>query len=199
MSSHAPTGSGHRRSDVPAENLSVTCAISADELADAVRRIAGRVSADYAGKPLLVVGVLNGAWVFMADLVRELTTPACCDFVQVSSYGSRMVSSGKPQLRLDVSAPVAGAHLLLVDDIIDTGISLAWLRTHLLCKQPASLRLCVLLDKPARRRVRIQPDYVGFEIPDRFVVGYGIDYAHRYRELPYIGYVDERGSGHEPV
>ena len=99
---------------------------------------------------------------------------------------------------MDVSAPIAGWDVLLVDDIVDTGLSLAWLRGHLLRKNPSSLRLCVLLDKPARRRVPIQPDYVGFEIPDRFVVGYGIDHDERYRELPYIGHVDDRGSDHGP-
>lgn len=197
MPSHSRTQSG-RRPGPPARKPSISCAIPANELADGVRRIARRVSADYAGKPLLVVGVLKGAWVFMADLVRALTLPVRCDFMQVSSYGSGIVSSGQPELRMDVSAPIAGWDVLLVDDIVDTGLSLAWLRGHLLRKNPSSLRLCVLLDKPARRRVPIQPDYVGFEIPDRFVVGYGIDHDERYRELPYIGHVDDRGSDHGP-
>jgi hypoxanthine phosphoribosyltransferase len=109
-----------------------------------------------------------------------------------------MISSGNPELLLDVTETLAGKHVLLVDDIIDSGISIAWLQDHLLRKQPASLRLCVLLDKPARREVDIHPDYVGFEIPDQFVVGYGIDYAERYRELPCIGFVEQRSRDDRP-
>ena len=181
-----------RCSTTPDEtHCTVTSAIAPEQLAQRVQQISQQISADYAGKQLLIVGVLKGAWVFMADLVRQLTTPIVCDFVRVSSYGPAMVTSGEPRLILDLTEPVEGRHLLLVDDIIDTGISIAWLRDYLLGKEPASLRLCVLLDKPARRRVDIQPDYVGFEIPDRFVVGYGIDCAERHRELPYIGYVNQ--------
>jgi hypoxanthine phosphoribosyltransferase len=147
------------------------------------------MSADYAGKSLLVLGVLHGAFVFMADLIRRLTIPVRCGFVMVSSYGDRTSTSGRVRLKLDATLPVEGNHVLLVDDIVDTGISTAWLLDHLTRKKPASLRLCALLDKPARRRTPVNIDYVGFEVPDRFVVGYGIDCAGRHRELPYVGYV----------
>ena len=135
------------------------------------------------------MGVLKGAWVFLADLMRQLTIPARCDFIRLSSYGLEMVTSGEPKLLLDVTESVEGQHVLVVDDIIDTGISISWLLQRFRRKNPASLRLCALLDKAARRRVDVKADYLGFEIPDRFVVGYGIDYAERCRELPYVGYV----------
>ena len=167
----------------------VPCLIPASKLAERVQELAGEISTDYVSHPLVVVGVLHGAYVFMADLVRRLTIPIQCGFVMVSSYGDDTVTSGEIKLHLDLTRPVEGEHLLLVDDIVDTGISTAWLVNHLEQKHPASLRLCALLDKPARRRVPVEIDYVGFEIPDRFVVGYGIDWAGRYRELPYVGYI----------
>ncbi|MEX0715177.1 MAG: hypoxanthine phosphoribosyltransferase [Planctomycetaceae bacterium] len=166
-------------------------ALSAERIADAVARLAERISADYAGKELLVVGVLKGGWMFMADLVRRLTLPVRCEFVRVSSYGDATQSSGEPQLLFDVETPLAGRHVLLVDDIVDTGLSIAWLKERLSRREPASLAFCVLLDKPARRRVELRPEYVGVEIPDRFVVGYGMDHAERYRELPYVAYLIE--------
>ena len=180
----------HHTDDRP--DQAVSLAIPAEQLERRVREIAEQISADYAGQQPVIVGVLKGAWVFMADLVRRLSIPVRCDFVRLSSYGAGTVPSGPPKLLLDLTEPIEGRHVLVVDDIVDTGISLAWLEQHLLGKQPASLKMCVLLDKPARREVDVEPDYVGFEIPDRFVVGYGIDYAEQYRELPYIGYIDER-------
>ena len=167
----------------------VPCLIPAQKLAERVQELAQEVSAEYSGKPLLVVGVLHGAYVFMADLVRHLTIPVRCGFMMVSSYGDDTVTSGRVKLQLDLTQSVEGEHLLLVDDIVDTGVSIAWLVDYLAKKKPASVRLCVLLDKPVRRRVPVKIDYVGFEIPDRFVVGYGIDRAGRHRELPYVGYV----------
>ena len=174
----------------------VPCLITEPQIAARVHQLAREISAEYADKPLLVVGVLHGAYVFMADLVRQLTLPVRCAFVMLSSYGDDTVTSGEVKLRLDLLRPVDGEHLLVVDDIVDTGVSIAWLVEHLTAKNPASLRLCVLLDKPARRRVPIKIDYVGFEVPDRFVVGYGIDCADHHRELPYIGYVpsDEQST-----
>ena len=167
----------------------VPCLIPAAKLATRVQELAREVSADYIDKSLLVVGVLHGAYVFMADLVRELSIPVRCGFVMVSTYGEATVSSGNVELHLDLTVPVDGRHILLLDDIVDTGVSTAWLVEYLSRKDPTSLRLCALLDKPARRRVPVKIDYLGFEIPDRFVVGYGIDWAGRYRELPYVGYV----------
>jgi hypoxanthine phosphoribosyltransferase len=175
---------------LPAEpsSRSPKCLFSAEQIAARVRELADRISADYAGRTLIVVGVLKGAWVFLADLVRQLTIPVRCDFVRVSSYGAGTVSSGDPRLSLDVSLPLADAEVLVVDDILDTGISLQWLAGHLRDKQPRSLRLCVLLDKSERRVAPVEADYVGFKIPDRFVVGYGLDCNEQFRELPYVGY-----------
>jgi hypoxanthine phosphoribosyltransferase len=187
---------------------SIPCLLSADQLAHRTSELAQRISADHAGQSLVVVGVLKGAWVFMADLVRELAAHSedsvrgsegpvrgsdiSCDFVMLSSYGQGTSSSGQIKLRLDVSLPLEGRHVLVVEDVLDTGLSMAWLLEHLKTKRPASLKLCVLLDKPSRRKAAVQVDYVGFEIPDRFVVGYGIDCAEQHRELPYVGYVPEK-------
>ena len=163
--------------------------ISAEQIAERVRQLAAQISADYAGKRPLLVGVLKGAWVLLADLVRQLTIPVRCEFVRVTSYGMRTETSGEPKLLLDTVEPVTGSDVLVVDDILDTGISIAWLLDHLQKKSPASLRLCVLLDKSERRRVTVPADYVGFTIPDRFVVGYGLDCGEQFRELPFIGHV----------
>ena len=163
--------------------------ISADQIAERVRQLAAQISADYAGKRPLLIGVLKGSWIFLADLVRQLTIPVCCDFVRVTSYGMGTETSGQPKLLLDVTETVAGADVLVVDDILDTGTSVAWLLDHLRTKNPASLRLCVLLDKSERRRVPVPADYIGFSIPDRFVVGYGLDCGEQFRELPFVGHV----------
>jgi len=165
----------------------VCCLLSEQQIGERVGELARQISADYDGKPLLVVGVLKGAWVFMADLVRRLTIPVRCDFVKLSSYGDRTTTSGIVQLHLDVSSPIEGQNILVLDDIIDTGTCSHWLLDHLRRKNPASVRFCALLDKPARRIAPVVIDYVGFTIPDCFVAGYGIDWKERYRELPYIG------------
>jgi hypoxanthine phosphoribosyltransferase len=167
--------------------------IASDEIAARVQQLAAQISADYAGKQPLIIGVLKGAWIFLADLVRQLTVPVRCDFVRVTSYGAGTETSGQPKLLLDVAESVAGADVLVVDDILDTGISAAWLLDHLQQKNPASVRLCVLLDKSERRRVPVSSDYVGFSIPDRFVVGYGLDCGEQFRELPFIGHVKGEG------
>jgi hypoxanthine phosphoribosyltransferase len=174
----------------------ISCLISADRLAQRVAELAEQISADYAGKELLLIGVLKGAWVFLADLVRQLRIPVRCDFVRVTSYGLGIESSGEPRLLLDCSESVTGTHVLIVEDIVDTGISTAWLLAHLRQKSPASLGTCVMLSKPSRREVAVQVDYLGFEIPDRFVVGYGLDCGEHFRELPYVGWVtsDERSE-----
>ncbi len=170
------------------EPAKIHCLLSADAIAERVRELARQIAADYADRSPILVAVLKGSWVFMADLVRALELPARCDFVKLSSYGTGTTSSGQIHFQLDMSLSAEGQHLLVVEDIVDTGTSTAWLLDHLRQKNPASLRLCVLLDKPSRRRVPVRIDYLGFTIPDHFVVGYGIDYAERYRELPYIGY-----------
>lgn len=168
--------------------------IGEQELSQRVESLARQISTDYAGKQPLFVGVLKGAWVFMADLVRRLTISARCDFVKLSSYGDDTTTSGRVQLQLDMSLPANGQDVLVVEDIVDTGTCVLWLLDHLRRKYPASLRVCALLDKPARRIAPVTIDYVGFSIPDHFVVGYGIDWQERYRELPYIAYVLNAGG-----
>jgi hypoxanthine phosphoribosyltransferase len=178
----------------PERVASVPCLLSAQAVADRVGALAAQLSRDYAGREPILVGVLKGAWVFLADLVRHLTLPVLCDFVKLSSYGADGVSSGVVRLDLDMTLPAEGRELLIVEDIVDTGISLRWLLDRLQARRPAGLRVCTLLDKPSRRRVEVPLDYVGFTIPDRFVVGYGIDYGEWYRELPYVGYLPGEGG-----
>ncbi|MBL8799758.1 MAG: hypoxanthine phosphoribosyltransferase, partial [Planctomycetia bacterium] len=144
------------------------CLIAAAELQRRVAELAAQISADYRGRDLLVVGVLKGAFVFLADLVRALTIPVRCDFVKLSSYGLGTESSGAVRLQLDASLPVAGAEVLIVEDIIDTGTTTSWLIDHLRRQGAAGVKLCALLDKPARRRNSVSIDYLGFTIPDHF-------------------------------
>ncbi|MCC6728229.1 MAG: hypoxanthine phosphoribosyltransferase [Chthonomonadales bacterium] len=164
-----------------------------DIVVDAVsieRRVAelGReISAHYAGRSLVVVGVLTGAVVFVADLMRQISVPMELDFVATSSYGRATRTSGEVRLLKDLSHPVLGRHLLLVEDIVDTGLTLHYLVQTFGARQPASVATCALLDKPARRAQPVTLDYRGFEIDDHFVVGYGLDHAGLYRNLPYVG------------
>lgn len=151
-----------------------------------VNALARRISADYAGRTLWVVGVLKGGALFCADLYRRLTVPAKLDFLMVSSYRQGDRPQGRPQVIKDLGPWVEGEHVLLVDDIIDTGRTLAFLREHVRRLRPASLRAAVLLDKAERREVAVEVEYVGFTVPDRFIVGYGLDYADRHRNLPYL-------------
>ena len=149
----------------------------------AVKRLAAAVDADAGGKALTVVGVLNGSFVFLADLIRSLRTPVSVDFVRIASYGSK-TSPGDLHFTKDVELPLRGRDVLVVDDIVDSGITTSFLVRHLRRKRPRSCRLCALLDKPSRRAVKIAPDYTGFVIPDVFVVGYGLDFNQKYRQLP---------------
>lgn len=158
-----------------------------EQVAGRIREMAQEITRDYAGKAPLVVGILRGSFIFMADLVRQLELPLSLDFMSASSYGAGTVSSGKVNIRLDLQEDIAGRDVLLVEDILDTGNTLSKLVAELQGRGPASLKLCVLLDKPDRRTKPIQADYVGFTIPDAFVVGCGLDYDQRYRNLPYIG------------
>lgn len=161
--------------------------LSEQQLRERVADLAEQISQDYAGKQPLIVGVLKGAWVFMADLVRHLRVPTRCDFIKLSSYGDETVTTGRVQLHLDLSTSAKGQDILIIEDIVDTGTGFLWLLDHLRRKEPASIRLCALLDNPARRIAPITIDYVGFTIPNCFVVGYGIDWKECFRELPYIG------------
>jgi hypoxanthine phosphoribosyltransferase len=163
--------------------------IDAQTLADRVRELAAQITRDYAGteKDLVLVSVLKGALPFLADLMRLVPLPLSLDFLEVSSYGASTESSGVVRVLKDLAHPIEGRDVLVVEDVIDTGLTLNYVLDHLRAQRPASLRLCTLLDKTARRIVPLQIDYRGFEIPDKFVVGYGLDYAERYRNLPFIG------------
>jgi len=152
-----------------------------------VRALGRRIRRDHPGKPLLLIGVLKGAFVFMADLARAVGPPLRCGFVGVSSYRDGTAPSGRIRLEYGLSEPVRGRHVVLVEDIVDTGRTASFLLGLLRRRRPASLRLCALLRKRARMRVPVRVDYLGFDIPDRFVVGYGLDHAGFYRDLPYVG------------
>ena len=155
-----------------------------------VAAMARRISSDYADvEDLLLVGILRGCFIFLADLSRLLTVPRSVDFIAVSSYGKSTTSSGAVRLVMDLRTEIAGKHVLIVDDIVDTGYTLQYLMDALKPRKPASLKTCVFLRKPERFRMDWQIDYVGFDIPDAWVVGYGLDHADRYRTLPYIGIV----------
>ncbi len=151
-----------------------------------VAELGERISRDYQDKDLLLIGLLRGAIVFLSDLMRAITIPVQLDFIGISSYGAS-TESGAVRLVMDLETDIAGRHVLIVEDIVDTGKTLAYLVETLKARQPASLRICALLDKPERRQVPIQVDYVGFAIPDKFVVGYGLDFAEGYRNLPFVG------------
>ena len=149
------------------------------------------ISDDYAGKDLLLVGVLKGAVFFMADLMRHLTIPCEVDFMAISSYGASTDSSGVVRILKDLDINIEGRDVLIVEDIIDSGLTLSYLIRNLESREPASLEVCALLTKPSRREIDVPVRYVGFEIPNKFVVGYGLDFAERYRNLPYVGVLDE--------
>ncbi len=162
--------------------------IPEDEIQAKVAELGARVSADFAGLELTLVSVLKGSLPFMADLMRAITIPVQIDLMEVSSYGGTATeSSGLVRILKDLSSSIDGRHVLIVEDIIDTGLTLNYLVRYLRGKNPASLRICTLLDKPARRLVEIPIDYLGFEIPDQFVIGYGLDYGERYRNLRFVG------------
>ncbi len=160
---------------------------SAEELQDRVRELGARITKDYEGKDPLFVGVLKGSFVFMADLMRAVDLYCDIDFMAVSSYGSGTTTTGAVKINKDLTYNVEGRHIILIEDILDSGVTLSYLKKYIEARKPASIRICTLLDKPARRKADISADYVGFECPDAFIVGYGLDYAERYRNLPYIG------------
>ena len=162
--------------------------LSEEQIKARIKELGAILSAEYAGKDPVVVGVLKGVVVFYADMIRELNVPCQMDFMWISSYAGTN-STGTMQVKRDVSVDIKGRHVLILEDIFDTGHSLDFTYHHLLSKEPASLKICTLLDKPSRRdpRVTLQPDYVGFTVPNAFVVGYGLDYNEHYRNLPYVG------------
>jgi hypoxanthine phosphoribosyltransferase len=160
--------------------------VQADELQHRIREMAAEVSRDYRGKDLLLIGVLKGAVFFLSDLMRHLDIPCEVDFMAVASYGSSTDSSGVVRILKDLDAPLEGRNVLIVEDIVDSGLTLQYLMRTLEARGPASLEVCALLTKPERRKVEMPARYVGFEIPDKFAIGYGLDYAERYRNLPYV-------------
>lgn len=158
-----------------------------EALAQRVKALADQITQDYAGKSPLIVGTLRGSFVFMADLVRQIDLPLTVDFLSASSYGSGTESSGQVKLKLDLADDISGRDVLIIEDIVDSGNTLSKLLPELQKRGPASLKVCALLDKPERRVLPFQANYVGFTIPDAFVVGYGLDFDQHYRQLPYIG------------
>ena len=160
--------------------------IEEDALRNRIRELGEEISADYAGRDLLLIGVLKGAVFFMADLMRRLTVACEVDFMAISSYGASTDSSGVVRILKDLDINIEGRDVLVVEDIIDSGLTLSYLIRNLEARDPASLEVCALLTKPERREIDVPVRYVGFEIPNRFVIGYGLDFAERYRNLPYV-------------
>ena len=160
--------------------------VEPDRLANRVRELGEEISADYAGRDLLLVGVLKGAVFFLSDLMRHLEGPCEVDFMAVASYGSSTDSSGVVRILKDLDINIEGRHVLVVEDIIDSGLTLSYLVRNLEAREPASLEVCALLTKPERREIDVDVRYTGFEIPNRFVIGYGLDFGERYRNLPYV-------------
>ncbi len=165
--------------------------VQQDDLAHRVRELGEQISRDYDGRELLLVGVLKGAVFFLSDLMRHLTVPCEVDFMAVSSYGSSTDSSGVVRILKDLDAAIEGRDVLIVEDIVDSGLTLSYLSRILEARDPASVAVCALLTKPDRRTVDMAIEYVGFEIPNEFVIGYGLDYAERYRNLPYVAILEE--------
>lgn len=171
-----------------ADRISVL--IPEDRVEQRIRELAAQISSDYAGREIRMVGILKGASFFMCELAKRITVPVSIDFMQVSSYGGATESTGTVKIRKDLDESIEGLDVMIVEDIIDSGRTLAFLGDFLRSKGAKSIRYCTLLDKPERRVVELKADYSGFEIPNKFVVGYGMDYDQKYRNLPYIGVIE---------
>lgn len=171
-------------------DVKIRVMISEEEIDKRIRELGAKISREYEGKELHMICILKGSVFFASELAKRITVPVTLDFMTVSSYGNDTVSSGHIQIRNDLAESIEGRHVLVIEDIIDTGKTLSFLMKMLQERKPASLKLCTLLDKPDRRTHPVDVDDVGFEIPDEFVVGYGLDYAQKYRNLPYIGVVE---------
>lgn len=157
-----------------------------EEIRRRVRELGEQISLDFKGKKLVVIGILKGSLIFLADLIRFITLPVFIDFISVSSYGKSTRSSGTVRILKDLDLNIRGCHVLLVEDIVDTGLTLNYLKDYMERRRPASFKICALLDKPGRRKVNVAVDYYGFSIPDQFVVGYGLDYNEYYRNLSFL-------------
>ena len=163
--------------------------ISQQKIKKRVRELASLIQKDYRRKNPLFIGILKGAFVFLSDLIRHIKIPVECDFVRVASYGNGSVSSGKIKLKAGLSVAIKGRDVIIIDDIVDTGLTMDFLVKRLRPFSPRSVRLCTFLNKPSRRRVKIKIDYCGFKTPNKFIIGYGLDYNGQYRNLPYVGYI----------
>lgn len=161
--------------------------LSENEIKERIEELGLQIEEDYKDKPLVIIGILKGSILFTSDLVRKINLPLTLDFMAVSSYGNTTQSTGVVKIIKDLDKNIEGKHILIVEDIIDSGLTLKYLKEILSARGPASIKICTLLDKPSRRKEYVNVDYVGFEVPNAFIVGYGIDYAERYRNLPYIG------------
>ncbi len=168
-----------------------------EQIAAIVKEMGKKISEDYKNKNLLLVSVLKGSLIFMADLMRAITIPCSIDFLSVSSYGSGTSTSGEVRILKDLDASLEGKDLLVVEDILDSGVTLSYLLKNLSARKPASIRLCTFLDKPERRRVDVKADYIGASVPDKFIVGYGLDYAEKYRNVPFVGVLKSEIYSHE--
>jgi hypoxanthine phosphoribosyltransferase len=173
------------------ENKKIKELISAEKIAQRVGELGQQIAEHYQGEELVLVGVLKGSFLFIADLARAIpSTEVRIDFLGLASYGDETKSSGVVQITTDLTRPVEGKHVLVVEDIVDTGLTMDYLMDNLKTRHPASVKLCSLLHKPSRQKKQVPIDYLGFTIPDLFVVGYGLDYAQRYRNLPYLGVLE---------
>ena len=163
--------------------------ITKEQLDKRVAELGAKITEDFKGEEVLLIGILKGSVPFMADLMRQIDLDVSIDFMSVSSYGGATKSSGVVRILKDLDSDIKGKNIIIVEDIIDSGLTLDYLKDYLLARNPACLRICTLLDKPARRRVDLRGDYVGFEVEDKFIVGYGLDIDQKYRNLPYISWV----------
>ena len=172
--------------------------LTQEQISQRVAELGQQLAADYVGRFPVLVSVLKGSFIFLSDLIRSMPVPLSIDLMELSSYGASTESSGQVRILKDLSGPISGRDVIVVEDIIDTGLTLNYLLHYLRDRSPSSVTICCLLDKPARRLAEMQIDYRGFTIPDRFVIGYGLDYDERYRNLPYIGVLKPSVSGGSP-
>ena len=170
---------------------------SEEKIAEIVKNMGQQISKDYEGKNLLLVSVLKGSLIFMADLMRHITVPCSIDFLSVSSYGSGTSTTGEVRILKDLDASLEGKDVLVVEDILDSGVTLSYLLKNLSARNPSSIRLCTFLDKPERRRIDVHADYIGASIPDAFIVGYGLDYSEKYRNIPCVAVLKPEVYTHE--
>lgn len=173
------------------ETKNIKVLIPEIKIQNRVKELAQEISHDYNGLEIVAICVLKGSFIFFTDIIRHLDMPLSCEFLGVSSYGSKMVSSGEVKLTLDLNDPIEGKHVVIFEDIVDSGLTLNYMVANLRARKPASLKVCSLLLKPESLKVDVEPDYVGFKIGNEFVVGYGMDYAGKMRGLPYIGVIEQ--------